>query len=93
MAKCALEFRDFWLEERDAVALRKGPCPALEMGPLGTHNPICLSSLSQPRKAEPHSFREKVFRKKAPVCAVCKVTIDGTGVSCRGEGLLLFLWC
>lgn len=37
----------------------------------------------QPRKAEPHSFREKVFRKKAPVCAVCKVTIDGTGVSCR----------
>ncbi|XP_049986546.1 tensin-2 [Alexandromys fortis] len=38
---------------------------------------------SRPRKAEPHSFREKVFRKKAPVCAVCKVTIDGTGVSCR----------
>ncbi|XP_030794466.1 tensin-2 isoform X2 [Rhinopithecus roxellana] len=37
----------------------------------------------QPRKAEPHSFREKVFRKKPPVCAVCKVTIDGTGVSCR----------
>ncbi|XP_063110881.1 tensin-2 isoform X3 [Cavia porcellus] len=37
----------------------------------------------QPKKAEPHSFREKVFRKKAPVCAVCKVTIDGTGVSCR----------
>nr|XP_058164154.1 tensin-2 isoform X6 [Dasypus novemcinctus] len=35
------------------------------------------------RKAEPHSFREKVFRKKPPVCAVCKVTIDGTGVSCR----------
>uniref|UniRef100_A0A8C9QM71 Tensin 2 n=1 Tax=Spermophilus dauricus TaxID=99837 RepID=A0A8C9QM71_SPEDA len=42
---------------------------------------------SRPRKAEPHSFREKVFRKKAPVCAVCKVTIDGTGVSCRGEAL------
>uniref|UniRef100_A0A452TYC9 Tensin 2 n=1 Tax=Ursus maritimus TaxID=29073 RepID=A0A452TYC9_URSMA len=40
---------------------------------------------SRPRKAEPHSFREKVFRKKPPVCAVCKVTIDGTGVSCRGE--------
>ncbi|XP_059538941.1 tensin-2 isoform X3 [Myotis daubentonii] len=38
---------------------------------------------SRPRKAEPHSFREKVFRKKPPVCAVCKVTIDGTGVSCR----------
>nr|KAF6454117.1 tensin 2 [Molossus molossus] len=38
---------------------------------------------SRPRKAEPHSFREKVFRKKSPVCAVCKVTIDGTGVSCR----------
>uniref|UniRef100_A0A8C5K9Y8 Tensin 2 n=1 Tax=Jaculus jaculus TaxID=51337 RepID=A0A8C5K9Y8_JACJA len=38
---------------------------------------------SRPRKAEPHSFREKVFRKKTPVCAVCKVTIDGTGVSCR----------
>ncbi|XP_008836627.1 tensin-2 isoform X1 [Nannospalax galili] len=38
---------------------------------------------SRPRKTEPHSFREKVFRKKAPVCAVCKVTIDGTGVSCR----------
>ncbi|XP_069897730.1 tensin-2 isoform X3 [Dipodomys merriami] len=38
---------------------------------------------SRPRKAEPHSFREKAFRKKAPVCAVCKVTIDGTGVSCR----------
>uniref|UniRef100_A0A286X845 Tensin-2 n=1 Tax=Cavia porcellus TaxID=10141 RepID=A0A286X845_CAVPO len=38
---------------------------------------------SRPKKAEPHSFREKVFRKKAPVCAVCKVTIDGTGVSCR----------
>ncbi|XP_047284560.1 tensin-2 isoform X3 [Homo sapiens] len=37
----------------------------------------------KPRKAEPHSFREKVFRKKPPVCAVCKVTIDGTGVSCR----------
>ncbi|XP_058529776.1 tensin-2 isoform X2 [Ochotona princeps] len=37
----------------------------------------------QPRKAEPHSFREKVFRKKVPVCAVCKVTVDGTGVSCR----------
>ncbi|XP_074230916.1 tensin-2 isoform X11 [Camelus bactrianus] len=37
----------------------------------------------QPRKAEPHSFREKVFRKKPPVCAVCKVTIDGTGISCR----------
>ncbi|KAM6215042.1 tensin-2 isoform 2-T2 [Rhynchocyon petersi] len=37
----------------------------------------------RPRKAEPHSFREKVFRKKPPVCAVCKVTIDGTGVSCR----------
>ncbi|EHH66312.1 hypothetical protein EGM_03283 [Macaca fascicularis] len=36
-----------------------------------------------PRKAEPHSFREKVFRKKPPVCAVCKVTVDGTGVSCR----------
>nr|XP_031538810.1 tensin-2 isoform X9 [Vicugna pacos] len=38
---------------------------------------------SRPRKAEPHSFREKVFRKKPPVCAVCKVTIDGTGISCR----------
>ncbi|XP_062971672.1 tensin-2 isoform X6 [Cynocephalus volans] len=38
---------------------------------------------SRPRKAEPHSFREKVFRKKPPVCAVCKVTIDGPGVSCR----------
>ncbi|XP_011857246.1 PREDICTED: tensin-like C1 domain-containing phosphatase isoform X4 [Mandrillus leucophaeus] len=38
---------------------------------------------SRPKKAEPHSFREKVFRKKPPVCAVCKVTIDGTGVSCR----------
>ncbi|XP_021499195.2 tensin-2 isoform X1 [Meriones unguiculatus] len=38
---------------------------------------------SRPRRAEPHSFREKVFRKKAPVCAVCKVAIDGTGVSCR----------
>uniref|UniRef100_A0A8C9AI14 Tensin-2 n=1 Tax=Prolemur simus TaxID=1328070 RepID=A0A8C9AI14_PROSS len=38
---------------------------------------------SRPRKAEPHSFREKLFRKKSPVCAVCKVTIDGTGVSCR----------
>uniref|UniRef100_A0A2K6GR55 Tensin-2 n=1 Tax=Propithecus coquereli TaxID=379532 RepID=A0A2K6GR55_PROCO len=38
---------------------------------------------SRPRKAEPHSFREKAFRKKPPVCAVCKVTIDGTGVSCR----------
>ncbi|XP_004692552.1 PREDICTED: tensin-2 [Condylura cristata] len=38
---------------------------------------------SRPRKAEPHSFREKVFRKKPPACAVCKVTIDGTGVSCR----------
>uniref|UniRef100_A0A2K6UI23 Tensin-2 n=1 Tax=Saimiri boliviensis boliviensis TaxID=39432 RepID=A0A2K6UI23_SAIBB len=38
---------------------------------------------SRPRKAEPHSFREKLFRKKPPVCAVCKVTIDGTGVSCR----------
>ncbi|XP_073939547.1 tensin-2 isoform X6 [Castor canadensis] len=38
---------------------------------------------SRPRRAEPHSFREKVFRKKAPVCAVCKVIIDGTGVSCR----------
>ncbi|XP_058529779.1 tensin-2 isoform X5 [Ochotona princeps] len=38
---------------------------------------------SRPRKAEPHSFREKVFRKKVPVCAVCKVTVDGTGVSCR----------
>ncbi|XP_011857217.1 PREDICTED: tensin-like C1 domain-containing phosphatase isoform X1 [Mandrillus leucophaeus] len=37
----------------------------------------------KPKKAEPHSFREKVFRKKPPVCAVCKVTIDGTGVSCR----------
>ncbi|KAB1269530.1 Tensin-2 [Camelus dromedarius] len=37
----------------------------------------------KPRKAEPHSFREKVFRKKPPVCAVCKVTIDGTGISCR----------
>ncbi|XP_006904608.2 tensin-2 isoform X1 [Pteropus alecto] len=37
----------------------------------------------KPRKAEPHSFREKVFRKKPPVCAVCKVTIDGTGVSCK----------
>ncbi|XP_054575028.1 tensin-2 isoform X4 [Eptesicus fuscus] len=37
----------------------------------------------QPRKAEPHSFREKVFRKKPPVCAVCKVTVEGTGVSCR----------
>lgn len=38
---------------------------------------------SRPRKAEPHSFREKVFRKKPPVCAVCKAAIDGTGVSCR----------
>uniref|UniRef100_A0A5F4VWZ9 Tensin-2 n=1 Tax=Callithrix jacchus TaxID=9483 RepID=A0A5F4VWZ9_CALJA len=38
---------------------------------------------SRPRKSEPHSFREKLFRKKPPVCAVCKVTIDGTGVSCR----------
>ncbi|XP_054981618.1 tensin-2 isoform X4 [Sorex araneus] len=37
----------------------------------------------QPRKAEPHSFREKGFRKRPPVCAVCKVIIDGTGVSCR----------
>lgn len=36
-----------------------------------------------PRKAEPHSFREKGFRKRPPVCAVCKVIIDGTGVSCR----------
>lgn len=61
--------------------------PSLEMGPLGTHTSVCLPSRPQPRKAEPHSFREKVFRKKAPVCAVCKVTIDGTGVSCRGEVL------
>lgn len=66
---------------------RQGSYPALEMGPLGTHTSVCLSSHRQPRKAEPHSFREKVFRKKAPVCAVCKVTIDGTGVSCRGEAL------
>lgn len=55
------------------------------MGPLGTHTSICLPFRPQPRKAEPHSFREKAFRKKAPVCAVCKITIDGTGVSCRGE--------
>uniref|UniRef100_A0A7N9CVR7 Tensin 2 n=1 Tax=Macaca fascicularis TaxID=9541 RepID=A0A7N9CVR7_MACFA len=43
----------------------------------------CRTDIQQPRKAEPHSFREKVFRKKPPVCAVCKVTVDGTGVSCR----------
>lgn len=59
------------------------------MGPLGTHAFAGLPPDPQPKKAEPHSFREKVFRKKAPVCAVCKVTIDGTGVSCRGETLHL----
>lgn len=80
MAKCALEFRG---KRRRPTRL----LPSLEMGPLGTHTSVCLPSRPQPRKAEPHSFREKVFRKKAPVCAVCKVTIDGTGVSCRGEVL------
>ncbi|XP_045143222.1 tensin-2 isoform X3 [Echinops telfairi] len=43
----------------------------------------CGRRAMKPRKVEPHSFREKVFRKKPPVCAVCKVTIDGTGISCR----------
>ncbi|XP_017357240.1 tensin-2 isoform X2 [Cebus imitator] len=45
--------------------------------------PLWSGQGCSPRKAEPHSFREKLFRKKPPVCAVCKVTIDGTGVSCR----------
>lgn len=91
MAKCAWEFRGFELEGREAAASIQGKVSnsASEMGPLGTHTSIYLSSHPQPRKAEPHSFREKVFRKKAPVCAVCKVTIDGTGVSCRGEVLFL----
>ncbi|XP_074081940.1 tensin-2 isoform X1 [Macrotis lagotis] len=40
-------------------------------------------AVSRPGKAEPHSFREKVFRKKPPACTVCKVTIDGSGLVCR----------
>lgn len=55
------------------------------MGRLGMDTSIYVCPFTQPRKAEPHSFREKVFRKKPPVCAVCKVTIDGTGISCKGE--------
>ncbi|XP_038608034.1 tensin-2 isoform X2 [Tachyglossus aculeatus] len=38
---------------------------------------------SRPGKAEPHSFREKVFRKKPPACAVCKGVIEGAGLACR----------
>uniref|UniRef100_A0A7N4P556 Tensin 2 n=1 Tax=Sarcophilus harrisii TaxID=9305 RepID=A0A7N4P556_SARHA len=42
-------------------------------------------AVCRPGKAEPHSFREKVFRKKPPACTACKVTVEGTGLVCRGE--------
>ncbi|KAJ1061552.1 hypothetical protein K5549_002587 [Capra hircus] len=68
-------------EDRKSVVLR--PSPVLEMDPWELTPLSVCPSTRQPRKAEPHSFREKVFRKKPPVCAVCKAAIDGTGVSCR----------
>uniref|UniRef100_A0A7N4PG60 Tensin 2 n=1 Tax=Sarcophilus harrisii TaxID=9305 RepID=A0A7N4PG60_SARHA len=40
-------------------------------------------AVCRPGKAEPHSFREKVFRKKPPACTACKVTVEGTGLVCR----------
>jgi hypothetical protein len=84
VAKYVLEIRGLMAM---GEVLKQELCPALRMDQLGTHSSVCLSLHLQPRRAEPHSFREKVFRKKAPVCAVCKVIIDGTGVSCRGEVL------
>ncbi|XP_067170313.1 tensin-2 isoform X2 [Apteryx mantelli] len=37
-----------------------------------------------PGKApEPHSFREKVFKKKKKACAACKEAIDAQGLVCR----------
>ncbi|XP_067552768.1 tensin-2 isoform X1 [Pseudorca crassidens] len=61
----------------------EGVSAAWRTGTSGPGEQAWLRPSCRPRKAEPHSFREKVFRKKPPVCAVCKVTIDGTGVSCR----------
>lgn len=77
-------------EDRKSVVLRPGP--VLEMDPWELTPLSVCPSTRQPRKAEPHSFREKVFRKKPPVCAVCKAAIDGTGVSCRGEASRPRLW-
>lgn len=77
-------------KDRKSAVLRPGP--VLEMDPWELTPLSVCPSTRQPRKAEPHSFREKVFRKKPPVCAVCKAAIDGTGVSCRGEASRPRLW-
>ncbi|XP_005986199.1 tensin-2 isoform X1 [Latimeria chalumnae] len=38
--------------------------------------------LTKPGKTDPHSFKEKAFKKKKP-CAGCKQPVEGQGVTCR----------
>ncbi|KAL8164066.1 UNVERIFIED_CONTAM: hypothetical protein K2H54_044981 [Gekko kuhli] len=41
-------------------------------------------SCSGPGKvSEPHSFKEKVFKKKKKACVVCKESIEAQGLVCK----------
>ncbi|XP_062453137.1 tensin-2-like isoform X3 [Rhea pennata] len=57
------------------------PCCALPPGSRGAGG---SPRPPQPGKApEPHSFREKVFRRKKAACAACKEAVEAQGLLCR----------
>ncbi|XP_067320334.1 tensin-2 isoform X2 [Anolis sagrei] len=54
--------------------------PQAKGGPRGT----ARMQLTKPGKvSEPHSFKEKVFKKKKKACVVCKESIEAQGLVCK----------
>ncbi|XP_025026555.1 tensin-2-like isoform X2 [Python bivittatus] len=51
---------------------------------LGRRESARIPSSRRPGKvSEPHSFKEKVFKKKKKACIVCKESIEAQGLVCR----------
>ncbi|XP_054859092.1 tensin-2 isoform X2 [Eublepharis macularius] len=51
---------------------------------LGRTESSRIASSKRPGKAsEPHSFKEKVFKKKKKACVVCKESIEAQGLVCK----------
>nr|XP_016851246.1 PREDICTED: tensin-2-like isoform X2 [Anolis carolinensis] len=51
---------------------------------LGRRESARMPSRLRPGKvSEPHSFKEKVFKKKKKACVVCKESIEAQGLVCK----------
>lgn len=49
------------------------------------HQPSHVSAPQPGKGPEPHSFREKVFKKKHRACAACKEPVEAQGLICKGN--------